>query len=120
VNGIRNTLTLFLGNKDGTFRTGIPFGAEGGPLSAAAGDFDGDGVLDLAVTNDLSNNLSILLGRGNGTFIQPPINYRTGEGPFAVTAADFTHSGKLGLVVADNASNAVSVYLPRLKPMVIQ
>ena len=85
-----------------------------------AGDFDGDHLLDLAVTNDLSNNLSILLGKGDGTCIQPPIDYRTEDGPFAVTTGDFSHSGKLGLAVANNAGNSVSIYLPRLNPTVIK
>ena len=38
------------------------------PLSVAVGDFNGDGKQDLAVANRHSNNVSILLGSGSGTF----------------------------------------------------
>ena len=38
------------------------------PLSVAVGDFNGDTILDLAVANGGSNNVSILLGTGTGSF----------------------------------------------------
>ena len=44
----------------------------------AVGDFNGDGKPDLAVANDGSNNVSVLLGNGDGTF-QTAVNYRRGH-----------------------------------------
>ncbi len=75
-----------------------------------AGDFNGDGKLDLAVANYGSNTVSILLGNGDGTF-QSHLDYRTGGGPSAVAAADLNDDGGLDLVVANAASNTASVLL---------
>ena len=41
------------------------------PISVAVGDFNGDGKPDFAVTNNVSNNLSILLDNGTGAFLKP-------------------------------------------------
>jgi DNA-binding beta-propeller fold protein YncE len=50
------------------------------PWAVATSDFNGDGKPDLAVANFSSNTVSILLGKGDGTF-QPAQNYATGPGP---------------------------------------
>jgi len=44
------------------------FGAGSNPYSVAVGDFNGDGVQDLAVANINSANVSVLRGNGDGTF----------------------------------------------------
>ena len=69
-------LVVLLGNGDGTFQAAQDYAAGEGPWSVAVGDFNGDGHLDLAVADlgDSSGNgsgVSILLGRGNGTFEAP-------------------------------------------------
>ncbi len=69
-----------------------PFGK-----SAAVGDFDRDGKMDVAIAG---TDLQIFLGKGDGTF-QPPINYLIGTGAIFVAAADFNHDGILDLAVAD-------------------
>src|SRR5262249_33739789 len=63
------------------------------PTSVALADLDGDGKVDLAVTNGgpMSNAVSIWMGNGNGTF-RPPTDYRTGKRPLAVSFADFNHA----------------------------
>lgn len=83
------------------------------PSGAVAADFNGDGILDLAVTEYESANghqIAVLLGKGNGTF-KAPVRYQTGLGPYAVIAADFNHDGKLDLAVSDEFDNAVSILL---------
>ena len=69
--------SILLGNGDGTFQPQIdvPVGSE--PTSIVAGDFNGDGRTDLAVTNFGSGTVSILLGDGDGTF-QPQATYAVG------------------------------------------
>src|SRR5712692_2560768 len=86
------------------------FGAGSFPSSVAAGDFNGDGILDLAVANYASRNVSLLLGNGDGTF-QAAQNFDAGSGPTSVAAGDFNGDGILDLAVADFPSNKVSVLL---------
>jgi len=63
-----NTVSILLGNGDGTFQTHVDYPTGTSPTSVVVGDFNGDGILDLAVTNQDDNTVSILLGNGDGTF----------------------------------------------------
>jgi hypothetical protein len=56
-----NTLSIYLGNGDGTFQAGLIQSLDYAPYGVAVGDFNGDGRLDLAVTNADNNTVSILL-----------------------------------------------------------
>jgi hypothetical protein len=56
-----NTVSVLLGNGDGSFQAARSFGAGSGPRSVAVGDFNGDGRLDLAVANQNSNDVSVLI-----------------------------------------------------------
>ena len=82
------------------------------PFSVAMGDFDGDGKPDLAVANGGSNDVSVLLGNGDGTF-KPAKNYEAGlgGGPLWVAVGDFNLDGNLDLVVANSSSDSVGVLL---------
>ena len=71
-----------------------------------------DGKPDVVVANDGSNDVSILLGNGNGTF-QAPVNYAAGAGPDSVAIADVDGDGKPDVVTANRGSNNVSVLLAR-------
>jgi hypothetical protein len=74
------------------------------------GDFNRDGELDLAVANYGSNNISVLLGNGDGTF-QAPVDYGAGSAPASVAVGDFNRDGKLDLAVANFDGNNISVLL---------
>ena len=76
------------------------FAAGSDSRSVAVGDFNGDGKPDLAVANSGSNNVSVLLGNGDGTF-QAPVNYTAGSRSASVAVADFNGDGKPDLVVAN-------------------
>src|SRR5438270_872665 len=58
------------------------------PQAVRTADFNGDGRLDLAVANQSSNTVSILLGNGDGTF-QPAQDFATGAGPQSLAVDDF-------------------------------
>ncbi len=92
-----------------------PFSMDTGsnPKAVAVGDFNGDGIPDLAVANLNSGDVSILLGNGDGSF-QPAHNYAAGAVPVALAVGDFTGNGILDLAVANNAdarTGGVSVLL---------
>ena len=70
------------------------------------GDFNGDGVQDLAVANQLANNVSILLGNGDGTF-QAARNFGAGNSLQSVAVGDFNGDGMQDLAVANPGSNNV-------------
>ncbi|MBV8269011.1 MAG: VCBS repeat-containing protein, partial [Planctomycetaceae bacterium] len=80
------------------------------PSALVAGDFRGDGRTDLAVANQGSDDVSVLLGNGDGTF-QKAVQYATGTGPDALVAGDFRGDGRTDLAVANQGSNDVSVLL---------
>lgn len=77
------------------------------PNCVAAADFNGDGILDLAVSNKSNDTVAILLGNGDGTF-QGAVTYSVGNGPFPtwVVAADFNNDGKPDLAVVNDREGA--------------
>lgn len=113
-----NSVSVFLGNGDGTFqpRTDYPTGVA--PVYVATGDFTGNGVLDLAVANFTDNTVSILLGipaaanpnAGSGTF-QAQTAFATAAGPTSLALADYNVDGLLDIAVSASGDNAVSVLL---------
>src|SRR5262249_47367281 len=62
-----NTVSVLLGNGDGTFGPRVDYGVGTSPLSVAAADL-GNGQVDLVVANHDSSNVSVLVGNGDGTF----------------------------------------------------
>src|SRR5216117_760539 len=105
-------VSVLLGNGDGTFHAARTFYAGGIPSSVAAGDFNGDGKVDLAVATSGSNALSVLLGNGDGTFQALQI-FGAGSGPVSVASGDFNRDGVPDLAVANFYSNNVSVLVGR-------
>lgn len=92
------------------FATAVNYGVGRNPNSVASGDFNGDGKADLAITNYSDNTVSILLGKGDGTF-QPAANYSTGVLPHSVAVADFNGDGRPDLAIANVGSDSVGVLL---------
>ncbi len=80
------------------------------PVSVIVGDFNGDGRVDLAVANASGGNISVLLGKPDGTFA-PKVDYSTGTTPWSVVAADFNGDGKPDLAVANTNDNTISILL---------
>ena len=90
----------------------ISTGAGSGPNDLAIGDFNGDGIPDLAVPDSASGVVAVFLGKGDGTF-QAAVSTSTGSGsmPLAVAVGDFNADGKPDLAVAVGNRGAVAILL---------
>jgi hypothetical protein len=75
----------------------------------AAGDFDGDGKLDVLTGNGGSNNVTIMPGAAGG--FGPPMVFGAGAGPVGPVVGDFDGDGKLDFAVSNTTSGDVTVYL---------
>jgi type II secretory pathway component GspD/PulD (secretin) len=121
-----NTVSIFLGNGDGTFGARTDDNVGNGPVWVATGDFNGDGIPDLAIANDgaptdtnTGDTVTILLGQantnstvGNGTFAPGSIrDFPAGDGPTSIAVGDFNVDGIPDLLVADSTDNAISLLL---------
>src|SRR6516225_3833505 len=107
---LRGTVSILLGNGDGTFRAGQSLPTVGrGLTSMAVQDFKGDGVADLAVVGSLTDSVAILLGKGDGTFTLGQ-TYEVGARPQSIAVAHFNSGGVADLVtVGDYALTSVLV-----------
>ena len=93
-----NYVTVLLGNGNGGFTavSGGPFSAGSFPASVAMGDFNSDGRADLAVANSGDNNVTVLLGNGNGGFTAVSGSpFAVGSSPQSVAVGDFDGDGKV-------------------------
>src|SRR5437899_2425683 len=109
------TVSILLGKGDGTFGAAQSYAIGNNPTAVAVGDFDGDGHLDLAVTNggsypNYQGSVSVLLGKGDGTFGVAK-SYATGSYSVAVAVGDFNGDRLPDLAVANSDSGTVTVVL---------
>jgi len=106
-------LNVMLGNGDGTFHSGWQYTeSSAGSLvgdNVAAADFNGDGILDLAVPI-WASSFALLLGNGEGTF-QAPVNYPAGNGARGIAVGDFNGDGRLDAAVGNQYGDSISIYL---------
>jgi predicted phosphodiesterase len=115
-NYLDRDVSILLGRGDGTFQAQTTYPVGYHPFALAAGDFNGDGRTDLAVSNNGTtfnsgaHDVSILLGRGDGSF-QPQVAYRVGVSPVDIVAADYNGDKRTDLAVVNQSWNDVSVLL---------
>jgi hypothetical protein len=121
VNSASSTLSVWLGNGDGSFRPapGSP-GPSGGstPAAVVSGDLNGDGLADLAVINSGSGSLVVYSGNGAGSFTaqtQFP-TWIGGAAPSAMISMDVNGDLRPDLIVANRQSQAIQVLLNTTVP----
>lgn len=92
------TISVQLGNGNGTFQPATSTPAFAGPFAETLGDFNADGKVDVAVANSGTPNfISVLLGNGDGTF-QAVTPYNIGNSPLDIKSGDVNADGKIDLV----------------------
>jgi hypothetical protein len=89
------SVSILLGDGDGAFQPPVAYAAGGYPVCVVAGDFNGDGNPDLAVSSYNGSGTAILLGNGDGTF-RPGATYAHVTG-IDLVVGDFNGDGKLDL-----------------------
>jgi Ca2+-binding RTX toxin-like protein len=110
--GPNRNVSITLGNGTGQFgaatnlNTSPP--SDLSTWSVAVGDFNKDGNSDLVTANNATNNVSLLLGNGNGTF-GAATYFGVGSSPYTVAVADFNGDGNSDLATANQTSNNVSI-----------
>jgi len=109
-NSASNTLSVFLGNGAGQFAAGVAYGAGSGPVSVTSGDFNSDGLQDLAVANSGDGTIWVLLGLGNGTF-QTGISFTVGAGPDSIITGDFNKDSLADLLTANFTGGNFSILI---------
>ena len=110
--GNPGTITVLLGNGDGTFTEAMnsPYTVGNGPFEVVVADFDGNGIPDLAVANSLSGTVSVLLGNGDGTFQMQQTSSTVGS-PYRLVVADFDGDSKPDIAETNQNNGTVGVLL---------
>jgi hypothetical protein len=112
-----STVSVLMSNGAGRLLSDEYYSTGNLPTAIVAGDFNGDGKLDMAVANGNPYTLtipdqtvSVLLGKGDGTF-QPHVDYASGRYPISIASGDFNGDGKQDLVTSNHDDDTVSVLL---------
>ncbi|NEP79424.1 MAG: hypothetical protein F6K39_15375 [Okeania sp. SIO3B3] len=107
-NSNSDSVSVLLGEGDGSFSNAGEFDAGDNPSSIAVGEFNGDGISDLVVTNSFSGseNISVLLGEGNGSFSNAG-EFTVGDDPNSIAVGDFNDDG-ISDVAVSNSSDKVT------------
>jgi hypothetical protein len=104
---VPNSVSVMLGNGDGTFGAAQTIAVPSAPLPVAEADLNGDGKLDIVSGNE--GTVSVLLNNGNGSF-GPPTSYNALTNNHAIAIGDFDHDGHMDIAtVGDDANPANNV-----------
>ncbi|CAF1150131.1 unnamed protein product [Adineta steineri] len=107
-------VSVFMNYGNGSFSdaTFYSSGPGAGPSCASIGDFNNDNILDIAVANNGINNVVVLFGFGDGTFLLGRA-YSTGSGsiPRAIAVGDFNIDGQLDIVVTNFQLSTFGIFL---------
>ena len=113
-NGFSNTVSVLLGNGDGTFLPAVSYPVGTSPITVKIADFNGDGKPDIFTVNS-DSSVSVLLGNGDGTFQAQVVTAIVSDQLSDVTVGDFNSDGKpdlaMPVAIAPPGSSALAVML---------
>jgi hypothetical protein len=104
------TVSVWINRGDGTFENSVTYVSSGDRIRAA--DINGDGAVDLVVTEFSLNRIGVFLGTGRGTFA-PAQTFAAGNGPNAVAAGDFNGDGAPDIAVNNDNDGTIGIALHR-------
>jgi hypothetical protein len=110
--GNDSSVSVYLGNGDGTFQPAVSYPSGGLVFSIAVSDLNGDGKLDLVVVNECpggtcsNSNIGVLLGNGDGTFRSEVTYLSGGSAPNSVAVGDVNGDGNPDIVVANECDGS--------------
>jgi len=105
------TVSVLMGNGDGTFQPAVVYSVyPGDSVSVAVADLNGDGKPDVAVAQQWAGDVAVMLGNGDGT-LQLPVFYPMGNDAISVAIADVNGNSKPDLVLAREGGGSVCVLL---------
>jgi hypothetical protein len=106
-----SSMSVLLGNGDGTFQQSLDSPLPGGPpTSLVVADFNRDGISDVAVSHFFSNTVTVFLGSRSGA-LSAPLTLSTDRFSQSLAAGDFNRDGFPDLASADFGAGTVSVFL---------
>ena len=114
--GYSNNVSVLLGKGSGMFTTSANPATGNNPVAIVTGDFNNDGILDLATLNQgatitSNGSVTILLGKGDGTFTATPVSPATGVRSESMVTGDFNGDGISDLMVANTQDNTTTTLL---------
>ncbi len=111
-NWLTSNVSIFINDGSGVFNSVSNFTTGIGtyPTALISADFNGDGKKDLATANTATQNVSVLLGNGAGSFSSPTM-FNAGDFPVAIISADFNGDGKMDLATANKDDDSISILI---------
>jgi hypothetical protein len=109
-NALDHTVSVLLGDGDGTFERQLVFEVGRAPNSVVLADVDVDGFVDIVTANELDDTVSLLWGLGDGTFATAE-TIDVGRRPMEVVVEDLDGNGMPDIITANSGDNTVSVLL---------
>jgi len=117
VNQVDNTVSVLLGNGDGTFNAALnsPLATGQAPTAVTISDFNADGNPDIAVADPRTDSVSVFLGLGQGLFA-PSFELPVGSNPTAILSANLSGASLPDVAITDDPSGATGQVTVVLSP----